>query len=65
MFLQNTRVGSHEFLFIHASGSLSHSLKAAEGSVSVCGFIELEEPYLKTTQWIPRALAAHFNLTLL
>lgn len=64
MFLQNTRVGSHELVLVHASESLSRSLKAAEGSISVYSFMELEEPYLETTQWIPGALA-HFNLTLL
>lgn len=51
-------------MLVHASESLSRSLKAAEGSISIYGFIELEEPYLETTQWIPGALA-HFNLTLL
>lgn len=64
MLLQSTRVGSHKLVFIHASGSLSYSLKAAEVSISMFSFIELEEPYLKTTQWIPGALA-HFDLTLL
>lgn len=51
------------FLCLFMLLRLSHIFKAAVGYISVYSLIELEEPYLKTTQWIPGALA-HFNFTL-